>query len=115
MAKQNQKLVAVKIARNVAFKNKIMQKDSVHQLPEEDATVLIDGDHATEHVESAQQQQQQQQAPVPTIEELEAEFAGCDKPELGKALAEAKKVKTGEARWAAAQAVISFLQEKLNK
>jgi len=48
MAKEQIKLVPVKITGNVSWKNKILVKDSVHKVSEADALVLIEGGHAVE-------------------------------------------------------------------
>jgi len=48
MAKDKTKLVAVKITGNVAWKSKILKKDSVHEVSEDDALILIEGGHAVE-------------------------------------------------------------------
>ena len=47
MAKdKNQKLVPIKITANVAWRSKVLKKDSIVEVSEEDAALLIEEKHA---------------------------------------------------------------------
>jgi hypothetical protein len=48
MAEKKVKFVSVKITANVAWKSNILKKDSVHEVSEDDALLLIEGKHAVE-------------------------------------------------------------------
>lgn len=54
----------IKITDNVAWKGKILKKNSHHDLPTKEAAFLVDAGHATE-VEPVKAPQQQQQTPPP--------------------------------------------------
>jgi hypothetical protein len=102
------------ITKNVSHGGKIHKTSTTPvDLPAKDAKFLIEKEFATEYTEPAQQQQQQQQSPVPTAEQLQAKYGAMSEPELGAVMAAAKKVKTGDADYAQAQAVIAFIKDLL--